>query len=329
MTQRSDEHDLYTRYLRLSHADLHTIQRTFLTGGDLRRVLPWLSVEDKRTIAAETLDALEVLRHSRRKLRDPHADLGPMTDFKRALIAEHLLGPQRDLHETQTSRVQALLEEVARSPTASPTLEYEPLYRDLAEVALLREDAVALEWLKQALVHNLYYHHGDDLVFELIDLASAYLQLNNLDLGLMILTRLLQMQPENVWIHRFMATGLGTLGLRRLAREAAERGLELVDATDDPEDLADTFLIAQVTLHTAGNRDRESDVSPEVLRNLRQALAHRVPAKHADTPEQILHELIPDLDQIPVKRPLRYSDLPPSIRKAAEVARRASQNKTL
>ena len=320
--------ETYTRYLRLSHSDLHSIQRAFLAGDDLRKVLPWLPAEDKRTIAVETLDAVEVLRRARRKLHDPDADFGPATDFKRVTIAERLLGPQRGLHETQTPRVRTLLEEAARSPTASPALEYEPLYRDLAEDALFRGDTIALEWLRRALAHNLSYHRGDDLVFELIDLASAYLQLDDLDLGLMILTKILRLQPENIWIHRFMATGLGPLGLRRLAREAAQRGLELIEATGDPEDLADTFLLTQVTLHTSASQDRESQVNPEILRDLRQALAHQMPALHFDTPEQICREIIPEFDRTPVKRPLRYSDLPPSIRKAAEVARRAGQGLT-
>ena len=327
MTQRGAS-KTHTRYLRLSHSDLHAIQRAFLAGDDLRRVVPWLPAKDKCTIAVETLDAMEVLRQSHRRLRDPDADFGPATDFKCVTIAERLLGAQRNLHETQTPRVRTLLEEAARSPTASPALEYEPLYRDLAEDALLRGDTIALEWLRRALAHNLSYHDGDDLAFELIDLASAYLQLDDLDLGLMILTKMLRLQPENIWIHRFMATGLGPLALRRLAREAAQRGLELIEVTGDPEDLADTFLLAQVTLHAAASQDRENQVSPEILRDLRQALAHQMPALHFDTPEQMCREIIPEFDQIPVKRPLRYVDLPVSIREAAEAARRAEQGPT-
>ena len=312
-----------THYQRISEEIIDELQRTSRTGGDLYRVASWISHEDKRIIVAVTLDADQVVTLSLRRLVD-EAGPGPMTDFKRAVVADLLAeapaaadGPTSA--EALEQRAMALLQDVALSPTVSPLLDYEPLYRDLAEAALLVEDdpttrATAVDWLKRAVAHNLRYEKGDDVIFGLIDLASAYLQLDNLDLGLTMLADLLRREPANIWVYRFMATGLGVVGLHALAQRAAARGLVLADETDDPEDLHDEFLMSEFELEAGPKGGREAQASPAVLADILGALALDFGSGIPASPDELCEELVPGWDDVPVKAPLRWSDLPAAIR---------------
>jgi tetratricopeptide (TPR) repeat protein len=312
-----------TRYQQVDEAVIEELQRTFTAGGDLYRAAPWISYQNKRIILAETLDADQLVGMTARRLSMEDPDVGPMTDFKRAALADMLLeAPLAAVGSSAGSpheaRALALLEEVATSPHASPLLAYEPLYRDLAESALLEDDPVALDWLRRALAHNLRYHKGDDVLFDLIDLASAYMQLGELDVGLTILTRLLHHDPGNIWIYRFIATGFQVLGLTALGLRGASRGMALLDESDDPEDLRDDFYMAQIELQTSPTKGREAEVSTEVLEAFDAALQLDFDAGQPRTVQELYDALVPAGDQVPVKAPLRFEDLPEEVRKRVE-----------
>jgi hypothetical protein len=312
-----------TRYQRISEAIIDEVQRTHRDRGDLYRIAPWLSHENKRIIVAETLDADRAVTLPLRRLMAEDGGVGPWTDFKRAVVADLLVEAPAAAGggasgESLEARAMALLTDAAISSTASPLIEYEPLYRDLAEAALLVEEETAgreaaADWLKRVVAHNLHHHHGDDVAFALIDLASAYLQLDRLDLGLSMLTHLLQRDPGDIWIYRFMATGLGVVGLESLGSRAAARGLALVDATDDPEDLHDDFLMAEFELRTGPKGGREADVSPEILAGIEAALSVGFDAGHPEAPEALCEALVPGWANVPVKAALRFRDLPPEL----------------
>lgn len=313
-----------TRYLRISDAIIDEVQRTYREGGDLYKVAPWLAHDAKRTILAVTLDADRVAKLPLRLLLEDEAALGPMTDLKRAVVTERLANlpasaRARVSDEVIEARAMTLMEDAARSPTACPTLTYEPLYRDLAEAALLAEDddkrAEALDWLKRAIAHNLRFDKGDDVVNGLIDLASAYLQMGELDEGLTILTRLLERDPADIWVYRFMATGFGVVGLGELGLRAAARGIALVDDEAD-EELHDELLMAQFELQSAPRRGREGEVSPAVLDAFESALALAPDAGRGEAPEALCQALVPGWADVPVKTPLRFKDLPEPIRQA-------------
>lgn len=308
-----------TRYQQVDEEVIDDLQQAHHTGGDLYQVAPWLSVKNKRVILAETLDADRLIDMPAQRLFSAAPDVGPMTDFKRAVLAEMTLESPRSAtgpweEPDREERAMVLLEEVARSETASPTLAYEPIYRDLAEAALLNDDPMAVDWLKRAAAHNLHHNKGNDILFNLIDLASAYLQLGHLDLGLTMLVRLLHHDPGNVWVYRFMATGFPVLGLTALGLRAARRGLTLLDEQGDPEELHDEFLMAQIELQTSPNKGRESQVSPEVLEAVEAALALDFDAGQPLSLEDLCRDLVPGWDEVPVKAPLRFEDLPPDVR---------------
>lgn len=315
-----------TPYQQITEEVIDEVQRAYLASEDLDRVASWISRENKRIIAAVTLDADRLMGLPARQLTSEDADYaddGSMTDFKRAVLAELLLEVPRSAARVTTTatleaRATALLAEAGLSPTASPLLDYERIYRDLAEKVLLDGDAAALAWLKRAVAHNLRFHKGDDVVFALIDLASGYLQLDHLDVGLTMLSQLLRDDPSNVWIYRFMATGFAVLGLTSLGLQAARRGLALLDETGDPEELEDEMLMARIELQTSPRKGRESEVSPEVLERIESALSLDFDSGERRAPEALCELLVPGWDEVPVKAPLRYEMLPEAVRSYAE-----------
>ncbi|MCU0521402.1 MAG: hypothetical protein MUF84_12000 [Anaerolineae bacterium] len=311
-----------TRYQRVSDAFIDEVQRAHREGGDLYKVAPWLAHDVKRTILAVTLDADRVAKLPLRRLLADEDALGPMSDFKRAVVAQLITNAPSAARswasdEAIEARAMALLEEAGRSPAACPTLDYGPLFRDLAEAALLSEDdearSVSVDWLSRALAYGLHFDQGESVVSGLIDLASAYLQLGDLDRGLVILTRLLARDPTDIWAYRFMATGFGVVGLGRYGLRAAARGLELVDDEAD-EELHDELLMAQFELRAGHERGREAEVSPAVLEAFETALALTPEAGHDEAPEALCEALVPDWAATPVKVPLRFKDLPGPLR---------------
>jgi hypothetical protein len=303
-----------TRYQQIKQEVVDELQQAHLRGGELQGIAAWLSAENKRIIVAETLDADQTLSLPIAVLLSGDDQLGAMTDFKWAAIAERLLESKRGGNKAaRDARAMALLTEVGLSPTASPMLSYESLYRDLAETALLKSDTQALDWLRRVLVHNLRYHQGDDVMFALVDLVSAYLQLDQLDQGLRMLAALIRYDPANQWLYRFMATGFGVLGLIDLGLRGARKGLALLDETGDPDDLHDELLMAEFDLLAGVKRGRESQVDADVLAKVHAALALDFDAGTPHTPEALCRELMPDFDIIPVKRPLRWADLPEAV----------------
>ncbi len=323
-----------TRYQQVTEEVIDELQTTYLTGRDLYRAAPWISYANRQIIVAETLEADRILTLSARQLSAAELDLSPVTDFKAAAAAEMMLEvsalAKATPEDSLNLRAWKLLAEVARSPTATPLLAYEHIYRDLAEVALLEGGREALDWLKRALAHNQRFFDGDDVTSGLIDLASAYLQLGDLDVGLTILTQLLQEDPTDIWVYRFLATGSSVLGLTALGLQAARRGLALLDEYEeqdaDVEDLRDELMMAQIELQMSPAGGRESSVSPNVLAQIEAALILESGfATPRSTPE-LCEALVPGWDAVPVKAPLRFEDLPPLVRRRMAAAQASASD---
>jgi len=304
-----------TRYQQIEEATADELRRRFLSGDDLEGLVTWLPHDQKRALVVELLDTDRLQGLSAQQVAAPDAELGSMTDYKRAVIAEILLSAQPGVAPSDAEeRATVLLVEAGRSPTASPALAYERLYRDLAEGALLEGDSAALDWLLRAVRHNLRYYAGDDVVFQLVDFTSALLQLGDLDRGLAALARLIRHDPRNLGIYHFMATGFAVLGLARLGLSGARKGLALLEETDNDEALHDEFLMAQVELRTARAPGRESQAGAKALAQLEAALSLDFDAGEPASPDALAAELLPELEAVPVKRPLRFEDLPESLR---------------
>jgi len=143
------------------------------------------------------------------------------------------------------------------------------------------------------------------------DLAETYLWVGDLDPGLTTLTALLRNDPSNIWTYNLMAITFDHFGLTEIGAEAARRGLELVEATGDPENLRDQLLDSLDDMEQSERRRRESEVDPEVLADLRDALTLDFEAGEHRPTAALCRELVPDLDQMPLMRPPEKPDLPP------------------
>jgi len=300
-----------TRYQALSDDVVGELRVAHRRGDDLRRVVPWLSMESKRVAIAEAAHADRLTRSEGSLAAD---DELPETDYGRAVVAERLLpedAPDLRLH----AEAQALLEQIGTSSAASPLLDYEPLYRDLAEARLLDADRRSIDWLLRALAHNLTFHRGDDAAYIAVDVASALLQLGDLDQGLAVLTRVATRPEAGLWVCRFMATGFGVLGLVDLGLKGTRCGLRLLDELGDPEELRDDFLMAQFELLSSPVRGREADADPAIVGALERALDAsdgRSPTVERDL---AIEDVLPDLRTTPVKRVMRFSDLPEPVQR--------------
>ena len=95
-----------------------------------------------------------------------------------------------------------------------------------------------------------------------------------------------------------------------LGIEVAQRGLELVDAAGDPEELHAQFIDILDSLHRSEKRGRESEVDPTVVAEFRAALALDFDAGWQQPIVELCRELVPDLEQVPVNGPPEMLDLP-------------------
>jgi hypothetical protein len=214
-----------------------------------------------------------------------------------------------------------LLEGVARSPVASPMLWYEGIYTDLAGASMGEHEAIY--WAKRALAHHLRYSEGAGALDYLRDLVNAYLAVDELDAGLAILTGMLQYDPGYIWTYHLMAISFDRYGLVELGALATRRALALIDAHGDEENLRDQLTDCMTSMDEAERRGRETEVNLDVLDDLRNALALDFDGGEDQDIRTWLLELVPDLDKVEVKRPMRPADLAPPSR--AALMRRAQE----
>jgi tetratricopeptide (TPR) repeat protein len=310
----------HSRYMCVSVNVIEVLQHAFFDGLDLGRVVPDIDADMAAVIVAESLEADRVWNlPPERFLSD--AKKGPMSDFKRAIMAEIAFGVEEVSHKkgdkeeaaTWWAIAMASLEETLRSPFASPMLWYEDIFWDLAQAArggTSDGDWEAIDWFKRSLAHNLHHNDGDNAVSILRDLAIVYLSAGELDTGLRMLATLLRHDPADVWIYNVMAISFDEYGLIELGTEATLRGLELLNAQGDPEELRNQLNNCLKRMEASENRGREAEVAPEALADLQAALALNFDTGQPRPPDVLCHELVPDLDEVPVKRPMRPSDIP-------------------
>jgi hypothetical protein len=165
--------------------------------------------------------------------------------------------------------------------------------------------------MKRGLAHSLYYNEGTNAENFLRDLAETYLWLDELDRGLEIFTGLLRHNPADIWTYNSIALVFKYIGLNDLGVAATQRGLELLDTTGDPEGLAKQLSETLVDLQQSPKPERETDLSPTVAANFRAALRLGFENGHHLGVADLAHQLVLDLDSVPVKRPPEKPKFPP------------------
>lgn len=207
----------------------------------------------------------------------------------------------------------------------SPLVWYEDVFFDVAQEYRLKGDPRAVDLIKRGLAHNLRYNSGNNADGLLRDLGETYLWVGALDEGLALFTAVLRNDPADIWTHNVIGVTFDRFGLAKLGIEATRRGLEVLDATGDPEELRDQLLDTLKGLEEGKHPDKEGSIEPSVLADFRSALALDLDAGEGRPIVELCHDLVPDLDQVPVKREPQPSDLPRKERKGTKGAGKTRQ----
>jgi tetratricopeptide (TPR) repeat protein len=326
-----------SRYTAVTEGVIGKCQQDFRAGRDMGRSIPGLDATKTTLIAVQSWAADALL------YAPPEVILvqpfGSLDDWSLAVLAEILFAFADQMRgkigilEGQRSKVLerawAALEQALDSPKKSPMLWYEDIFFDVAREYRLKGNRRAIELMKRGLAHNLRYNEGSNVDSLLLDLAETHLWLGELDQGLEILTALLRNDPANIWTYNLMAITFDHFGLVDVGMEATRRGLDVLEATGDPEGLRDQLHRSLDDLRQSENRDREANVAPSLLADFRAALALDLGAGLHRPLIALCEELIPDLDQVPVKSSPQPPDLPsPAKQKRRSGAeRKRSQSK--
>ena len=307
-----------SRYQCVTLGLVDELQTDFFAGRELGSRVPGISHEMAAVIVAETLEADRIINLPPEQFLSGTAKSNQMSDFKRAALAEILFivveeaqkTGDKESEQTYWALAMASLEEILRSPVASPLLWYEDIFWNVVEAIPESDNDKALYWLKCGLAHNLHHHDGNNAIPFLHDIATTHLAMKDLDQGLRIFTALLRHDPSEIWTYNEMAISCRDRGLTRLGAEAAQHGLDLISSKGDPERLRQQLKDCLHTMHTSKFQGQEAMVAPSVLADLNAALALGF-NNGAHRPLGLLcRSVVPDLDQMPLKRPMKPSDFP-------------------
>jgi hypothetical protein len=296
---------------------IDVLQTNFLNWISLDNEIPGMVEEKAAVIVAESLEADRIWNLPPDQPLSEF-DSGPESDFKTAVLAEMLFAGEQEAQQQkrQNSQVDfwamamAHLEKIALTPTASPLLWYEDIYWELAENVRENSPDKALDWLKQGLAYNLHFNDGDNGILILRDLADIYLEKGELEHGLNMLTALLYHEPDDIWTYNLAAITFDQFHLPQLGLQATHRGLQLLDAKGDPEDLRPQLEDRLKDMQTNRNRERDADISAEVRQAFLSALKLDFDSGERGPVADLCHELVPDLDHIIVKTRLNTSQMP-------------------
>jgi tetratricopeptide (TPR) repeat protein len=316
------EEHAHSRYMMVSESVVDQLQRDYFAGRELDSSFPYIDATQAAVIVAESLEADQLINDLPERLlqgRPPEQQPRALSDWSRAAMAElffEVVAVAREDGDEEAQRhwwalAWTMLEEVAKSPTASPMLWYEDIYFDVGQQMRITGERQAVDFFKRALAHSLNHDEGANADALLLDLAETYLWVGELERGVRMFAALLRNDPSNIWAYNVMAWSFARFGLAELGVEASRRGLELIEATRDPEKLHDQFVDALEDMGESEQGGREAQVNSDALAELRAALALDFDAGEGRPIDELCRELAPDLDQVPVKRPPEKPDLPP------------------
>lgn len=315
--QIPDWEHAYSRFQCATEGLIHQLQKDFFDGRAPGETAPSMDSDMAALMVAESLEADIIWNHADTML-DGIIKKRRMSDFLRAVVAEICFGVAKVARENKDEQgVQnwqgvaiANLRELSATPTASPLLDYADIYFELSQEARDPAKHEALDWLKRALAHNLQYNEGRNAMNRLRDIADWHLRAGEFDRGLSIFTALLRHAPDDIWTYNVMAITFDRFGLADLGTQATLRGLQALDVQKDEEKLRGQLMNCLTDMQNSKIKGNEAKVAPSVLDEFQRALNLDFDAGQPVPIPQLCRDLIPDLDQTPVKRPLTSRDFP-------------------
>lgn len=295
-------------------------QAAFAADEDLSQAAPSLNLVQTSLVVVESLEAEAFARRGQRAYQQ--ANLDGLGDWTLATIAQVLFEqvratlPEANLDVAHTpsaleTRAWQILERILTSPTISPMLWYEGIAFDLGQEYRGRDNARALTWFKRGLAHNLRYNQGDNAEVFLRDIGETLLTAGDLPAGLEIFIGLLANNPASAWTYNHIALCFGDVGLQNYGLKAARRGLRLLKHMDDEVAPLRKQLREFMTQLRTESRPRQDHKLPPALRQkMDDALNLPFESGQMWPPAQLSRTLLPDLDQVPVKRPPTMPTMP-------------------
>lgn len=308
-----------SRFMCVTQNVIEELQTAFFNALRLENVIPDIDGETAAVIVAESLEADRIwnflLQGNLSELDNIRS--GTKSDYKKASAAELLFQASeaarkisgQEQAEEFWALAMAILENIARSPVASPMLWYEDIFDELGFRSLPHNPREALDWFKRELIHSLHFNNSDNSHQILRSISEACLTTGELELGLQILLRLLQIAPNDIWNYNIMAISFEKFGLTQLGKQAAQRGLQLLDAIGDPDHLRKQFEKSISDMQNSKQKGREAEVSATMIESFQNALELALDAGQPYPTKELCYELLPDLVKIPVKQPMKPADI--------------------
>jgi tetratricopeptide (TPR) repeat protein len=324
--QKQGARPAMTRYTAVSQRVIEKLRADYWAGLPLGQRIPGLDEVAAAIIVQDSLRADQLVMKPLEELLD--SDLKGLSDWELAVEAEFLFfvaasGTKQaknippELSRLLETRAWAALEAALDSPTASPMLWYGDMFFDVAQEYRLRGNRRAIDLLKRALAHDLRFDEGKNAAGMLRDLAEAHVELGDSDLGIGLFAQVLRNYPADIWTYNELAFLLDSPDLAELAIEATAKGLALIEATGDPEKLEEQLLEQLERLQANRQPGSTVKLDPNVLGEMRAALAMDFDAGSGLSAEELCRKLVPDLDRVPVKKPPQMPTLPPASAQSA------------
>ncbi|MBC8508072.1 MAG: hypothetical protein ISR58_05390 [Anaerolineales bacterium] len=95
-----------------------------------------------------------------------------------------------------------------------------------------------------------------------------------------------------------------------MATLAIQRGLDLIEQRGDDEQLQDQLKKGLDAMANSQLKGRESTLAATILESLQNSLVLDFDIMHSHSIDDLCHELVPDLSDVPVKRPMSPGDFP-------------------
>jgi hypothetical protein len=239
------------------------------------------------------------------------------TDGGNSLDSSTLLVGLSTLHRDTLEQVGfGLLEQVLDSPVASPLVWYDEVFDEVIQEYVAARDRHAIDLRVRQLAHLLRFNAGTagrdiNVRFVLCDLGEAFLYLGEYERGLSLFAALVRNDSTDIWVYNALAFVAGDVGWPRLGAEAARRGLALLAAEGDPEELHDQLTEQVEHLEAGSEVDSQDELSAVALADLRAALTTDfVPGPH-QPPAVLARSLVPELADAFVKQPASAPASPP------------------
>ncbi len=291
----------YPMYGIVPLRELEACHRAVREGADLSRVIKgkderWVQMVYEASAEAERVVDRFLCLSAREMVAYP---LEGLSDF--TLAALHDVIMESDIEgETDplTRRQNEMLVAILHSPTASPMVDYGWIFMDAVQYHVpdnLGLDPV--EMLKRSLAHDLRHNQGDQSVSILQHMASVLIESDEPVRAIDIHTAILRRYPGRFDSYCDFALDLAKAGYRDAAVTVASRGLSVSRHQPAGHDAASDLEFHMGLWRSAA--DARESLPCQLQEKLEVALSGKSPSSPDN--EQLIRELVPDLDELPVK----------------------------